>query len=99
MKSLLRTLTLAMVVPIFWLTCLVINIMVFSSGRPTNFFARLFEDFVFVTSFLFYRVSPDMARGTAGTGTYLWAFASQFLFWWLFAFFLSLIWQKYKHKN
>ncbi|MDZ4675870.1 MAG: hypothetical protein SGI74_00020 [Oligoflexia bacterium] len=84
--QLLRNLLQALWLPVIWVSLLIIEITLLDGGRAQSFIARIFEDIVFFTSFLFYQ--GDF--GLTSTATPFWrlmiAFSLQFFFWWSFAF-------------
>ncbi len=72
------------------MTLLAADIVLFADGRPQKLIPRLFEDVVFMMSFLFYGIdfhNPDYLH-------IFFRFLAQFLMWWLFGCVTVWAWKR-----
>ena len=84
--------------PGIWLFLTMLDMIVFASGKPTSVLGKLFESFVFVSSFLIYAMQWQL-REVEPIQRVILPATAQFLFWWLMAYGGTLVVQKIKKQK
>jgi hypothetical protein len=79
--------------PLIWTAFLLIEILFFAGVKreSLSLFGRVFEDLVFVMSFLFYNSKALVHSVGVSYAPLLVAFFVQFFFWWLVSFFVLML--------
>ncbi|MBK9294942.1 MAG: hypothetical protein IPM57_10980 [Oligoflexia bacterium] len=76
----------ALFVPLIWMFLLSLEILLFANQASEHILVKIFEGFVFLTSFFFFTAGGVTAFVHWGTFKLFGIFSLQFFFWWFVAF-------------
>lgn len=83
-------------VPIVWAMLLAVHIVLFSEDPSAGFFVGLFDKIMMLSCFLLYPVKALQLNDWLSS---YFPFAVQFLFWWLFSYFLKIAFRRSKTRS